>query len=318
MKHAVLALALAALPYNASAQVWPQKTIRFIVPYSAGGATDVGARIVAERLGSALGQTVVVENRVGATGAIGVGEAARAAPDGYTVLIAADLMTTLRLSQKNIAWDPVRDFKPVTQIAIQPLIVAAHASLGVDTVPQLVRLAKARPGEIAYSSSGIGSTHHLAAEYFAKQAGVKIVHVPYKGSADAFRDLLGGQIALSMIGASVLVPYVNDRRLKLLAITTRSRAGAFPKVLTLDESGFRGFDVKTWLGMLLPAATEAAIVKRLADETRKILAMPAVRERLAGSGLEGVGNSPEEFEAIIKADVARWTKLVADARLELH
>ncbi len=306
------------LPAHSSAQAWPQKPIRFVVPYSAGGATDVGARLVAERLSQSLGQNVLVENRVGATGAIGAGEVARAAPDGYTILVAADLLTTMKLTQKNISWDPVRDFRPITQIAIQPLIIAAHSSVQVDTLDKLIRLARSKPGSLAYSSSGIGSTHHLAGEFFAKQAGITLVHVPYKGSADAFKDLVGGQIPLSVIGAAVLVPYINDKRIKLLAVTTKSRAPAFPNVPTLDESGLRGFDVKTWLGMLAPAGIDPAIAKRLSDETRKILAMPQVRERLAAAGLDVVGNSPEEFELIVKSDVARWTKLVADAKLELN
>lgn len=303
---------------GAQAQTWPQKPIRFVVPASAGGATDLGARVVAEHLSRALGTPVVVENRAGATGAIGMAEVARSAPDGYTVLIAPDLVTTIKLTQKDAAVDIVRDFAAVTQIAIQPLVIAAHESLGVSTLQELIKLAKAKPGTIAYSSSGTGSTHHLAGELFARMAGISLVHVPYKGSSDAFKDLIGGQIPLGVIGSSVLVPYLNDKRLRLLAVTPGTRSTTFPGIPTMIESGFKGFDVKTWLGALVHVKTDPAIVARLNTEIRRTLEMPEVRTKLAGASLEVAGNSTTEFAAIIKEDVERWTRLVTESKLKLQ
>ena len=303
---------------GADAQTWPQKPIRFVVPASAGGATDFGARVVGEQLSKSLGTPILVENRAGATGAIGMAEVARSAPDGYTVLIAPDLVTTLKLTQKDAAVDIVRDFAPVTLIAIQPLVLVAHESIGVSSLQDLIKLAKAKPNTLAYSSSGMGSTHHLAGELFSKLAGISLVHVPYKGSSDAFKDLVSGQIPLGVIGSSVLVPYANDKRLRLLAVTPAVRSTTFPSTPTLAESGFKGFDVKTWLGALVHAKTDPAIVAKLNVEIRRALEMPEVKAKLASASLEVGGNTSAEFAAIIKDDVERWTKLVTESQLKLQ
>lgn len=313
-------IAAAVLGYMplALAQAWPSKPIRFVVPYTAGGATDVGARIVAEQVTRLLGQPVVVDNRPGATGAIGVGEVARAAPDGYTILIAADLLTTMKLAQKNITWDPITSFEPISQIAIQPLVIAGSASLGANSIAELVQLARREPGTIAYSSSGLGSTHHLAGELLSSQLGIKLVHVPYKGSSDAFKDLLGGQIPLGVIGSSVLAPYVNNDRIKLLAVTTKEKVAALPNTPTLNATVAPGFDVKTWLGALAPAGTDPVIVKRLSEAIQTGLATPAAKDKLATLGLDVVGSSPEDFRGVIKRDVDRWSLLVKNANLKLQ
>ena len=299
-------IAAAVLGYMplALAQAWPSKPIRFVVPYTAGGATDVGARIVAEQVTRLLGQPVVVDNR--------------AAPDGYTILIAADLLTTMKLAQKNITWDPITSFEPISQIAIQPLVIAGSASLGANSIAELVQLARREPGTIAYSSSGLGSTHHLAGELLSSQLGIKLVHVPYKGSSDAFKDLLGGQIPLGVIGSSVLAPYVNNDRIKLLAVTTKEKVAALPNTPTLNATVAPGFDVKTWLGALAPAGTDPVIVKRLSEAIQTGLATPAAKDKLATLGLDVVGSSPEDFRGVIKRDVDRWSLLVKNANLKLQ
>jgi len=313
---ATVLIAGAAVPLQA--QEWPSKPIRFVVPYSPGGSTDVSARAISEGLGQALHQPVVVENRVGATGAIGTSEVARAAPDGYTVLVTADLHTTIKLTQKNVAWDPVRDFVAVTQLATQPMVVAVHSSVPASTIGQLIELAKSKPGSLSYGTPGTGSTHHLAGELFKRMAGIDMTHIPYKGGGDAIRDLVGGQIPVGVLGAAPLAPHIKAGRVRLLAVTTAKRASGFPDVPTLAESGFAGFDVPGWLGVLVPVGTNPEVVARLHDEIVKVLASPKVQERFASFGLDVVGNSPKEFDAIVRNDVQRWGKLVSDLRLQLQ
>ena len=242
---------------------------------------------------------------------------ARAAPGGYTVLVTADLHATMHRTQKSLSFDPVRDFIVVTQLATQPLVVAVHASVAVNTVAELIALAKSKPGSLAHCTAGIGSTHHLAGELFKKMVGIDMVHVPYKGGGEAVRDLVGGQVPVGMLGSAPLVPYVKSGRVKLLAVTTLKRVAAFPDVPTLAESGLAGFDVPSWLGVMLPAGTPAEIVNRLHDEIVKTLRVPKVRERFVAAGLDIVGNTPAQFDAIVRGDIARWTKLVADLQLKL-
>lgn len=307
-----------ATPAPVQAQTWPHKPIRFVVPYSPGGSTDVSARAISDELGQAFGQPIIVENRIGATGAIGTGEVARAAPDGYTVLVAADLRTTMKLTQKALAWDPIRNFIPVTQLATQPMEVTVHASVPAASIGQLVELAKAKPQALSYGTPGTGSTHHLAGELFKKMAGVDMTHVPYKGGGDAIRDLVGGQIPLGVLGAAPLAPHVKAARVRLLAVTTRSRAAGFPDIPTLAEAGLQGFDVPGWLGVLVPAGTSPVIVNRLHTEIVKVLATSKVQERFTAAGLDIVGNSPTQFDAIVRNDVQRWSQLVSDLRLQFQ
>lgn len=307
-----------AFNLNASAQSWPQKPIRLVVPYSPGGSTDVAARAISDALGQALGQPVVVDNRVGATGAIGSAEVARAAPDGYTVLVTADLHTTMKLTQKELTFDPVRDFVMVTQLATQPLVVAVHSSMAVANIGAFIDMAKARPGTLSYGTPGIGSTHHLAGELFKRMTGIDMVHVPYKGGGEAVRDLVGGQIPVGVLGSAPLMPHAKAGRVKLLAVTTANRVAAFPDLPTLSESGLPGFDVPSWLGVMVPAGTPPQIVNKLHAEIVKVLAIPQVRARFAATGLDIVGNTPARFDAIVRGDTERWSKLVADLHLKLQ
>jgi len=297
----------------AQAQSWPAKSVRFIVPFPPGGATDVAARAVADKLTQALGQQFVIDNRAGASGAIGAAEVARAAPDGYTILFAADPVTTLHLVMKSVPYDTLRDFAPITQVTTQPLAVAAHSSVPVKNVQELIALVKANPGKYSFAHSGIGTGQHLSGELLKKLAGIDMIHVPYKGGGPAVTDLVAGQVPLAVLGSTPLIPHHKSGRIKILAFTSKDRFPNMPDVPTLHESGFPGFDTGQWLGLLGPRGTPAEVVNRLYAETRKALALPDVRERLLGSALLPVGNTPQEFATVISSDIERWTKLANEA-----
>ena len=297
----------------AQAQGWPSKSVRFVVPFPPGGATDVAARAVADKLTQALGQQVVIDNRAGASGAIGAAEVARAAPDGYTILFAADPVTTLHLVMKSVPYETLRDFAPITQVTTQPLAIAAHSSVPVKTVQELIALVKANPGKYSFAHSGIGTGQHLSGELFNKLAGIDMLHVPYKGGGPAVADLVAGQVPLAVLGSTPLIPHHKSGRIKILAFTSKDRFPTLPDIPTLHESGFPGFDTGQWLGLLAPRGTGADVVNLLYTETRKALALPEVRERLLASALLPVGSTPQEFAALIAADIERWTKLAQDA-----
>jgi tripartite-type tricarboxylate transporter receptor subunit TctC len=309
---------LATLTFAAGlqAQPWPGKPVRFIVPFPPGGATDVAARSVSDRLSQALGQQFLIENRPGASGAIGTHEVARAAPDGYTVLFAADPVVTLHLVVKNVPYEVLRDFVPVTQVTTQPIAVAVHPSLAVASVQELVAHAKANPGKLSFAHSGTGSGQHMSGELLKKMAGIDMVHVPYKGGGPAVQDLVGGQVPVAVLGSTPLIPHHRAGRIKILAFTSKERFPTMPEIPTLHESGFAGFDTGQWLGLLVPRGTSAEVVERLSAETRKVLAHDEVKTRLLQAALLPVGNSPKEFEALIRADLERWTKLAAELGLK--
>ena len=300
----------------ASAQDWPAKPVRFIVPFPPGGATDVAARAVADKLSRALGQQFVVDNRAGASGAIGTSEVARAAPDGYTILFAADPVTTLHLVLKNVLYDIQRDFVPVTQVTTQPLAIAVHVSVPAKTIQEFIALAKANPGKFSFGHSGTGSGQHLTGELFKKLAGIDMQHIPYKGGAPAVQDLVAGQIPVAVLGSTPLIPYHKSGRIRILAFTSKDRFPTLPEIPTLHESGFPGFDTGQWLGLLAPRGTSANVVKRLYAETKKALQLEDVKERLMQAALLPVGSTPKEFESLIRNDVERWTKLAADAGIQ--
>jgi tripartite-type tricarboxylate transporter receptor subunit TctC len=290
--------------------------VRFIVPFPPGGATDVAARTVSDKLTAALGQQVLVENRAGASGTIGTAEVARAAPDGYTILFAADPVTTAHLVMKGVSYDILRDFAPITQVTTQPLAIAVHRSVPAKTIQELVALVKASPGKYSFAHSGAGTGQHLSGELLKKLAGIDMVHVPYKGGAPAVTDLVAGQVPIGVLGSTPLIPHHKAGRIKILAFTSKDRFPALPDVPTLHESGFPGFDTGQWLGLLAPRGTSAEVVNRLGSETRKALALPDVRERLLGAGLLAAPSSPKEFEALIRADIERWSALAKELKLE--
>ena len=315
MIRAVL-LGFALVTGQAWAQAWPAKPVRFIVPFPPGGSTDVAARTVAERLTRAFGQQVVVDNRGGGGGAIGTVEAARAAPDGYTLLFVADPVITLHLVVKNVQFDMQRDFSAVTQVTTQPIAVAVHASLPVASVQELIAYAKANPGKLSFAHSGTGSGQHMSGELLKKMAGIDIVHVPYKGGGPAVQDLVAGQVPMGVLGSTPLIPHHRSGRIRIVTFTSKERFAPMPEIPTLHESGLAGFDTTQWLGILAPKGTPAEIISRVQVETAKALAQPEVKERLAQAALLAVGGTPREFEALIRADLERWTAIAKELKLE--
>jgi tripartite-type tricarboxylate transporter receptor subunit TctC len=307
---ALVLAGFATLPVHA--QAWPARPVRFVVPFPPGGATDVAARALSDKLSQSLGQQVVVENRAGASGAIGAGEVARAAPDGYTILFAADPVTTLHLVLKNVPYDVQCDFIAITQVTTQPLAVAVHASVPAKSIQELVALVKANPGKYSFAHSGTGSGQHLSGELLKKLAGIEMQHIPYKGGAPAVQDLVAGQVPVGVLGSTPLIPHHKSGRIKILAFTSKERFPTMGEIPTLHESGFPGFDTGQWLGLLAPRGTSQQIVTRLHAESRRALQLPDVRERLLQAALLAVGSTPQEFEALIRADLDRWTKLVGE------
>ena len=309
----IAALVIAA---NAHAQAWPARTVRFIVPFPPGGSTDVAARTVADKLSRSLGQQVLVDNRGGGGGAIGTVEAARAAPDGYTLLFVADPVITLHLVVKNVQFDVQRDFAAVTQVTTQPIAVAVHASLPVKSVRELIAYAKANPGKLSFAHSGTGSGQHMSGELLKKMAGIDMVHVPYKGGGPAVQDLVAGQVPVGVLGSTPLIPHHKAGRIRIIAFTSKERFAPMPEIPTLHESGLSGFDTTQWLGILAPKGTPAEIISRVHGETAKTLALQDVKERLAQAALQAVGSTPKEFEALIRADLERWTAIAKELKLE--
>ncbi len=315
MKRAVLLAALLTAA-SAGAQSWPAKPVRFIVPFPPGGSTDVAARTVAERLTRSFGQQVVVDNRGGGGGAIGTVEAARAAPDGYTLLFVADPGITLHLVVRNVQFDMQRDFAAVTQVTTQPIAVAVHSSLPVKTAQELIAYAKANPGKLSFAHSGTGSGQHMSGELLKKMAGIDIVHVPYKGGGPAVQDLVAGQVPMGVLGSTPLIPHHKAGRIRIVAFTSKERFAPMPEIPTLHEAGLAGFDTTQWLGILAPKGTPAEVVEKIYRETRSVLAVPEVRERLAQAALQAVGGTPKEFDALIRADLERWTAIARELKLE--
>ena len=316
MTRTLFAALILAASFAAQAQSWPTKTVRLVVPYPPGGSTDVTARTLAERIAPALGQSVLVENRAGAGGNIGIESVARADADGYTVLVAPDFIASAPHVYK-LSYDPMTQLVPVIQLTSQPVILAVHPSLGVSTVAELVAAAKAKPG-LAYATSGAGSQQHMAAEWFAKLAGIQLTHIPYKGGGQAIADFIGGQVPIASLGSTPVIPHHKSGKVKILAQTTKSRAPSLPEVPTYEEAGFKGLVIDQWLGIFVPAGTDAQIVRRLAAEFDKALAEPVVRERLAKAALEAVGGSTEDFARLVRANFEMYRKLVADLNIRVN
>jgi tripartite-type tricarboxylate transporter receptor subunit TctC len=316
MPRLLLAVLILAASLAAQAQSWPSKPIRLVVPYPPGGSTDVTARTLAERVAGSLGQPVLVENRAGAGGNIGIESVARSAADGYTVLVAPDFIASAPHVYK-LNYDPMTQLVPVIQLTSQPVVLAVHPSLGVGTVAELVAAARKKPG-LAYATSGAGSQQHMAAEWFAKLAGIQLTHIPYKGGGQAIADFIGGQVPIASLGSTPVIPHHKSGKVKILAQTTKSRAPSLPEVPTYEEAGFRGLVIDQWLGIFVPAGTDAQIVRRLAAEFDKALAEPAVRERLAKAALEAVGGSTENFAALVRANFEMYRKLVADLNIRVN
>jgi len=311
-----LAATLAILAPHAAraADAYPAKPVRFVVAFPPGGGTDIIARSIAQKLAERIAQQVVVDNRPGAGGNIGTDIVAKSAPDGYTLLMgsAGPLAINASLFGK-MPFDPIKDLAPVTLAASTPNVLVVHPSLRAATVKELIALAKARPGEINFASSGHGTPAHLAGELFNSMVGVKMVHVPYKGAAPALADLLGGQVQLMFSTMPPALPHVKDGKLRALAVTSAKRSPAAPDLPTLDEIALPGFEANTWHGVVVPAGTPATIVARLNREIVAILHLPDVVERFSSQGAEALGSTPEEFAAYIRSETLKWAKVVRDS-----
>ena len=304
---------------GAHAQEWPSKPIRFIAPNLPGGPTDILARLIGQKLAESLGQPVVVENRAGAGGNIGTEAAAKSPPDGYTLVTGNNATFGANVSlYKRLGFDPVKDFAPVILVATQPNILVVHPSLPVNSVKELIALAKARPGQLNYSGSGMGAAAHLAAELFKSMAHVNIVHIPYKSAAPALTDLIAGQTQLMFATSLSVMPYIKANRVRALAVTTAKRSRFMPELPTVAEAGVPGFEASTWHGVLVPAGTPSAIVERLNTEINRMLQLADTRDRLATLGAEIVGGTPKEFADHIQREIPKWAKVVKAANVLLE
>lgn len=315
---AVAASALVAAGGPAYAQRYPSQTIRIIVPFPAGQASDVIARMLAERVSTALGQPIIVENRPGAGGNIGTEAGARAAADGYTLTMATAALPISKAVYKKLPFDPETDFAPITRLTVTPLMLVTSPKLGVNSVAELVDHAKKSPGKVTFASSGAGTSHQLAAEMFAGLADLKILHVPYKGSGPAHIDLMSGQVDIMFDNVLAVGSQVRQGNLKALAVTTKTRAGTFPDLPTMAEAGFPTFEAVAWFGLLAPKGTPEAVVSRLNDEFRSALAQPEVTKRLTDLGAEVGSGTPAEFAQFISAEVAKWEPVVKRAGVEVN
>ena len=295
---------------------YPQRTVRIIVPQSAGGSTDLVARAVAQKLGEALKESVVVENRPGAGSLHGTDAVAKSAPDGHTLLVVAASFTINPSLRKSLPFDPVRDFAPISQLVTLPHILVVHPSLPVKSVKELVALAKARPGDLNFGSSGIATSTHLAAELFMHHAGVRMVNVPYKGGAPGMTALLSGEVQLYFATISTALPHIKVGKLRALGVTSSKRSTAAPEFPTISEAGVPAYHHQSWVGMLAPAKTPRPIITRLNSEVVRIVQAPDMKSLLLRDGLEAAGDKPEEFEKDIKEEIAKWQKLTKAAGIK--
>jgi tripartite-type tricarboxylate transporter receptor subunit TctC len=296
---------------HVGAEDYPSRPIRIIVPFAPGGATDLIARVMAEKLTASMGQPVVVENKTGASGMIGADTVAKAAPDGYTLLLGSTAEIAINQSlYPKMAYDPAKDLAPITLTATTPLILVVNPATSARSVKDLVTEAKQHPGSISFASAGNGSVQHLSGELLKVLTSTDMVHVPYKGAAPALRDLLAGQVTMFFSGMPPAMPHVKSGKLRAIAVTTARRSPAAPDVPTMAESGIEGFDISNWFGLLAPAGTPVAILDKLNAEAVKALALPDVKARLAAQGAETVGNSREAFNGFIHAEMTKYAKLI--------
>jgi tripartite-type tricarboxylate transporter receptor subunit TctC len=304
------------LAQPALAQPYPSKPVRFVVPYPPGGSNDVLTRIVAQTMSPGLGQQVVVDNRAGAGGMIGADNVAKSPPDGYSVVNVQASFTANAALRAKLAYDPINDFAYIGMMARGPMLAVVHPSLPVKNIKELVALAKAKPGQINYGSTGTGGHNHLATELFRKMAGINIVHVPYKGVAPALTDLMGGHTQLVMTSLPSAMTQVQARRLKALAVGGAARSSFMPELPTISESGVPGFVAEFWWGLAAPAKTPAEIVNRLGAELGKALKSPELRQRFAGEGAEPSAMTREEFTRFVANEITRWRQAARDANIK--
>lgn len=300
------------------AQSYPNKPVRMIVPFAAGGGTDIVARTMAPKLTEALGQSFVVENRAGANANIGMDLVAKSPADGYTLSFTSSALAINPSLYKKLTYDPIKDFAPITLATLIPFILVTHPSVPVTSVRQLVALAKARPGQLSYASSGAGNATHLSMALFARMAKLELVHVPYKGTGQGIIDLMGGHVQLMFGAIPSTMPQVRAGKLRLLAISSAKRSAVLPDTPTVAEGGVPGYELTSWYAALAPAGTPAAIVNRLNTEMVRVLNLPEVKSRLTDEGAEPVGNTPQQFGAFIPSERAKYAEVVSAARVPVE
>jgi len=309
---AALSFAARAQPDSGPSTIYPNKTVRMFVGFTPGSATDITARIFAQKFSEAWNLPVVVENIPGAGGSVAVARVAKAPADGYTLVYAANGAMTIAPSlQANLAYDPARDLSPISLVLMMPSILAVNNDVPAKNLQELIALAKARPGKLSYASPGNGTPQHVGGELLKSLAGVDIVHVPYRGAQ--FTDVISGRVTIALQNAAAVLPSVRDGRLRALAVTSLQRSPNMPELPTIAESGFPGFEATSWFALLAPAATPAPIINKLHQESVKALAQPAFQARFAQLGLDTVGSSPAELAAIIKADIGKWARVIKEA-----
>jgi tripartite-type tricarboxylate transporter receptor subunit TctC len=301
-------------PASAFGQDFPSKPVRFVVGFTPGGPSDILARALGQKLAERWSQQVVVDNRPGAGGNLAAEAVAKSSPDGYTWLLGNNsILATNQSLYRSLPYDPVRDFAPVALVAIQPNILVVHPSLPVSSVDELIRFAKANPGKLNYASSGSGAAAHLAGELFKAMTGVELVHVPYKGAQPALTDVIAGQVQMMFATSASVIPYIKAGRLRALAVTTAQRSASVPELPTVAEAGVPGFEATTWHGVVVPAATPAAIVARLNEEINSALGEKDLRDRLTSLGAEISTGTPKQFTDYIAREIPKWAKVVKDS-----
>ncbi|HEY7657110.1 MAG TPA: tripartite tricarboxylate transporter substrate binding protein [Burkholderiales bacterium] len=315
---AAFAAACILVPQLAAGQAYPSKAIRFIVPFAPGGGNDILGRVVAQKLNQSFGVPVVVDNRPGAGGTLGTDLTAKSQPDGYTILI-NNLSVAVNVTlYPKLPFDPLKDLQPISLVGRQPNILVVHPTLPAKSWKELQALAKQRPGQLSFSSGGVGSSSHLAGELLKVVAGVDMVHVPYKGMGPALIDLISGQVQLAMATLASALPHIRNQRMRPLAVSTATRVAVVPDVPTLQEAGLRAYEHSTWYGLFVPAATPRPVVDRLNESVRKIVASDDVKQKFSPQGVEPASNSPEEFRAYLTAEIAKWAKVVRSAGLRAN
>jgi tripartite-type tricarboxylate transporter receptor subunit TctC len=312
MKRALAALLLAAAPFAACAQAWPDRPVKIIVPFGPGGFTDVAARILQKELSSSLGQSVVIENKPGAGSTIGTAEVANAKPDGYTLVMISTTHVISPHLYKQIPYDPIKGFTPVMKLAEGPYVLVVHPTLPAKNVGELISLAKSQPGTIDYASSGNGSAQHLVGALFNSTAGVKMNHVPYKGSNQAMNDLVGGQVKVSFVGVPNALPNLANGKLRALGVSTAKRYAELPDVPTIAEAGLPGYDATVWLGLLAPSGTPREVVQKINAEIAKVLSTAEAKKLMASAGVDVSIAGSDEFGALLRAELERWGKVVRE------
>ena len=315
----VLAFSFASVVFcftcDAGAQAYPTKAVRLVVPFAAGGSTDIIGRLLAQKLNEMWGQPVLVDNRAGGSTVIGTDIVAKAPPDGHTLLVTPAPFTIVPSLMAKLPYDPQKDFEPITLINTTPLVVVVHPGVPAKSVKELIALAKARPGALNYGSSGSGGSNHLAGELFNAMAGLKMVHVPYKGNAPALTDLVGGHVDLVFNGLTSALPLIKSGKLRALGVTSLNRAGALPDAPTLDESGLKGFQAVAWNGLTAPARTPRELIAKINADVLKVIGSPELIDKLKAEGSDPVGSSVEQYARFLREEIVKWNKVIKLANI---